>query len=99
MNHKRRGAVYQAQGYWRASPLIHWQGRDVYAYCATHGVELPELYRACRFHQKDPSRLRKAMWLPGVFSRDGEVVWLRTYYPSLYAKLLNWFGATASQFS
>lgn len=93
----RRGAVYQCQdGCWRAQPLVGWTGRDVYAYCAAHDVDLPRLYQACRFHADDPSRLRKAMWLPGGFSQDGEVIWLRTYYPSLYRKLCGLFPDASS---
>lgn len=91
-NFARRGAIYQAaDGTWRAQPIVRWSGRDVYAYCFARDIELPRLYQACRFHEDDPSRLRKAMWLPGSFSQDGEVMWLRTYYPSLYEILQDLF--------
>jgi 3'-phosphoadenosine 5'-phosphosulfate sulfotransferase (PAPS reductase)/FAD synthetase len=89
MNFLRRGATYQLQdGRWRSAPLIHWTGRDVYAYALTHDVPLHPVYSCVRFYAHDPSRVRKCMWLPGEFAATGEVVWLRTYYPSLYERLV-----------
>ena len=88
MNHAMRGSTYQmADGRWRSAPLIHWTGRDVYAYAYAHEVPLHPVYGCLRFHAQDPSRLRKSMWLPGEFAARGEIVWLRTYYPSLYERL------------
>lgn len=88
MNHKMRGTTYQlADGRWRSAPLIKWTGRDVYAYAFAHDVPLHPVYRCVRFHERDPSRVRKCMWLPGEFAATGAVVWLRAYYPSLYERL------------
>lgn len=38
----------------------------------------------------DPARIRVAWWLPAGHTADGQVAWLRRYYPSLYRQLTAW---------
>lgn len=97
INTKRRGVLYQnTDGRWKCAPFSSWEGRDVYAYCAAHGVDLHPLYRCIRYNAKDPSRVRKAMWIPGSHGAMGAMIWLRTYYPSLYMQLVQVYPEAAS---
>ena len=88
INYRSRGVNYQTSaGLWRSAPLIHWEARDVFGYCANHGVELMDLYKCVRLVD-DPGRVRKSMLLPddkGGQSHD-QGIWLRTYYPSVFEK-------------
>lgn len=87
MNYATRGAIYRKEdGEVVCQPLATWTGRDVWAYLFTHEIEPLDVYRCVRLHEH-PSRVRKSWWLPGSHSRWGAAVWLRTYYPSLFARL------------
>lgn len=87
MNRATRGPQYTKRGGETVcTPIVDWKGIDVYAYLFTHGIDPLPVYRCVALHDS-PDRVRKSWWLPGAHSRKGGVVWLRTYYPSLYAKL------------
>ena len=81
---------------WRCLPLGKWRGVDVYAYALTHGIELLPVYRCIAFaHREEPDRIRKSWWLPGAHGADGQIAWLRRYYPSLYRQLRAWMPDAA----
>lgn len=92
---RRRGPVYPLRsqgGQIRGLPIIDWKGIDVYAYAISRGIELLPLYRCIGFmHATKPWMVRKSWWLPGDSATYGGVAWLRRYYPSLYAKMQEWF--------
>lgn len=98
MNRSTRGPLYRKRptgrhptGQWVSTPLVDWDGLDVYAYAESRGIELLPLYRCISFaHRDEPWRVRKSWWLPGAASRHGGVAWLRRYWPSLYGRLCGW---------
>lgn len=76
---------------WRCLPVAEFRGLDVYAYAAAHDLELLPVYRCLGLmHRDDPSRLRTDGWIPEGHARDGQIAWLRRYYPSLYRQLRAW---------
>lgn len=78
-------------GRWKASPLGGWSGIDVYAYLASRGIEVFDVYKCIAFmHAREPWRVRKSWWVPGAAARHGGVAWLRHYYPSLFRQLCEW---------
>jgi 3'-phosphoadenosine 5'-phosphosulfate sulfotransferase (PAPS reductase)/FAD synthetase len=85
-----RGPLYQLQaGPWRCHPLAWWEGIDVYAFLEARGVEMLPVYRCCGWlpeHRRDPSRIRKSWWIPGVHAAKGQAAWLRHYWPSLWER-------------
>jgi len=88
-NRKTRGHIYRKKdGELVGQPLCDWRGIDVYAYLLSHDVELLPVYRCIRF-SKRPDLIRKSWWVPGAHGAVGESIWLKAYYPSLYAKLLS----------
>lgn len=82
---------HKGSGHWRCYPVAEFRGIDVYGYAARYDVELLPVYRCVGLmHRDDPSRIRVAWWLPAGHTQDGQVAWLRRYYPSLYRTLLSW---------
>lgn len=79
-HYKRKDGLHIVQ------PICDWRGLDVYAYLFDRGVDLLPVYRCLRLHA-EPWRVRKSWWLPGAAARNGQGVWLRTYYPSLFQRL------------
>ena len=64
---------------------------DIYGYAARYDVPLLPVYQCVGLmHRDDPSRIRVAWWLPAGHTADGQVAWLRRYYPSLYRQLCAW---------
>lgn len=89
LNRRARGASYlKKNGEAVCTPIVDWKGKDVYAYLFSRGIEPFHVYRCCGFYG-DPSMIRLDGWLPGEFAAQGEVSWLRHYYPSLYRRLLS----------
>ena len=93
LNHATRGMIYAADRdgtpELTCQPLAKWTGLDVWAYIFSHDIEPLPVYRCVALHHAaDPSRLRKSWWVAGSASQDGHVLWLRYYYPSLYARLV-----------
>lgn len=76
---------------WRSMPLGKWRGVDVYAYAVTHNIELLPVYKCIALmHRERPELIRKSWWVPGAHGADGQIAWLRRYYPSLYRQLATW---------
>ena len=95
MNRASRGRVYRkADGDVVCTPLADWRGVDVYAYLLSRGIDLLPLYRCVGQHEH-PSRVRKSWWVPGAAHDRGGARWLRTYYPSLWARLVELVPAAA----
>jgi 3'-phosphoadenosine 5'-phosphosulfate sulfotransferase (PAPS reductase)/FAD synthetase len=97
VNRATHGRLYQARGQLVATPIADWMGLDVYAYLLTNGIDPLPLYRCIALmHRREPWRLRKSWWVQGAAGSTGGVQWLRHYYPSLYAKLVEWSPRTQS---
>lgn len=92
MNRVTRGPIYQKRNsQWVCTPIVDWQGIDVYAYLVSQDIPILDVYRCVAFmHKDDPSRVRKSWWIPGSNTRYGGVSWLRHYWPSLYRQLVDW---------
>jgi 3'-phosphoadenosine 5'-phosphosulfate sulfotransferase (PAPS reductase)/FAD synthetase len=76
---------------WRCLPVAEFAGIDVYAYAAAHDLELLPVYRCLALmHRVKPWMIRKSWWIPGGHAADGQIAWLRRYYPSLYRQLRAW---------
>jgi phosphoadenosine phosphosulfate reductase len=87
VNRATRGITYRkADGQATCQPIADWADRDVYAYLFAHDVPILPLYRCVRLAEA-PGRVRKSWWLPGKAATQGGTIWLRTYYPSLFAQL------------
>lgn len=86
-----KGPLYQLKdGGWRAAPLASWTGIDVFAYLQAYGVEPLPVYKCCGWlpeHRAKPWRIRKSWWIPGAYAANGQVAWLRRYWPSLHVRL------------
>lgn len=82
---------HKGSEHWRSYPVADFTGIDIYAYASRYDVPLLPVYQCVGLmHRRDPSRIRVAWWLPGGHTADGQVAWLRRYYPSLYALLCEW---------
>lgn len=93
MNLATHGLLYRRKNNghpeWTAQPLGRWSGMDVWAYLASHDIEPHSVYRCVALHHRnEPWRVRKSWWVPGTEARYGFAVWLRYYWPSLYARLI-----------
>ena len=87
MNLATRGLVYEkCGGEIVCQPLARWRGIDVFAYLLSRDIPVLPLYR-CVALRREPDRIRKSWWLPGADSKRGGMIWLRTYWPSLYGRL------------
>lgn len=89
----RSGLTYwhKGEGQWRCLPVAEFSGIDVYAYLARYEIEPLPVYRCLGLmHREKPWLLRKSWWLPGGQTANGQVAWLRRYYPSLYRQLCAW---------
>jgi 3'-phosphoadenosine 5'-phosphosulfate sulfotransferase (PAPS reductase)/FAD synthetase len=76
---------------WRCYPVMDWKAVDVFGYLLSHGVEPLSVYKCLGLmHRDEPGLLRKSWWLPGGHTADGQVAWLRRYYPSLHRQLCAW---------
>lgn len=94
---RKRGGVYYAatRSEWVCQPICRWTGLDVYAYLLSRGLPVLHLYRCLRIPQRvsrfggepTPDRVRHDGWLPGAGAQQGEMIWLRVYYPSLFRRL------------
>lgn len=86
-NYAVRGHIYEKKsGDIICQPLALWSEKDVYAYAFVNDIELLPVYQCVRL-SKTPGSIRKSWYIPGTSAKHGQVVWLRTYYPSLYEKL------------
>lgn len=87
----QKGASYTLKsGVRRCAPLARWTGLDVLAYLQAHGIEPLSVYRCCGFlpeHRLKPWLIRKSWWIPGAHASNGWAVWLKRYWPSLFARL------------
>ena len=87
--HRVRGSIMVAH------PIHDWTPKDVYGYCAAHGIELLPLYKCIALMDaQEPWRVREEWWVPSEIQTGmGRVAWLRHYYPSLYRMLIEWMPA------
>jgi phosphoadenosine phosphosulfate reductase len=88
MNFKQRGFIYQRKnGKYTCIPLAKWSGIDIFSYLITNEIPIFDIYYKTKFHEDDPTRIRKSWVLPGSHARKGYCAWLRYYYPEIFLKL------------
>lgn len=89
----RSGLTYwhKGVGAWRCLPVAEFKALEVYAYLATRDIDPLPVYRCVALmHADNPGLIRKSWWLPGEQTANGQVAWLKRYYPSLYRRLCGW---------
>lgn len=90
INGKINGPIYYNKR-WKqlvCQPLINWSGKDVFAYLFSNSLPILPIYFQTAFHDS-PEEIRKSWIIPSGESQRGKAVWLRHYYPDLYAKLMS----------
>lgn len=85
---KSRGPVFHNATWneWEALPLAQWSAQDVMAYLFSNEVPILPVY-FCTAFCDSPEQIRKSWCLPGSQAAQGQVVWLKHYYPDLYRRL------------
>lgn len=88
MNRRYRGMIYPKGQNMVCQPLADWTGQDVFAYLFSRDIEPFGVYKCCA--GRDPTMIRLGGFLPAAqFVAQGEIAWLRRYYPSVYGDLLS----------
>lgn len=88
MNRAKRGRVYRREfdGLTVASPIADWSTLDVHAYVWARGWALLPVY-LCIDPGIEWDRIRKSWWVAGgPAARRGHYVWLRRWWPALWAQ-------------
>jgi len=86
-NFLKRGYIYKRKnGKMVCIPLAAWKGDDVFTYLVSNDIPIFDIYLKTSLHS-DPTKIRKAWFLPGACARQGQVVWLQHYYPDIYFEL------------
>ena len=85
-----RGALYFAKtrGLWACHPLMHWTGRDVWAYTVKHDLPYNELYD---LDPRGRELARNGAMFGTRSARYGRLVFLKKMYP-------DWFNRFAEKF-
>lgn len=87
-NFKKRGHLYCRKNKKHTCiPLSTWQADDIFAYCVERQIPLLDVYYKTKFHNGDPTQIRKAWVLPSARASSGHCVWLKYYYPELFDRL------------
>ncbi len=98
MNRYTHGLLYANKGcgLLTCTPLGDWSGDDVFAYLVSRGLPVSPVYAKTMFHPQ-PERVREGWWVPGESAAaHGGLVWLKHYYPDLFARLAREFPEVAA---
>lgn len=99
MNYAVRGTIYErAEGQARhvvCQPLARWSVLDVGAFLFAEEAPWLDAYRCCRLHGS-PGDIRTGSMIPYEHATRGAVVWMKTYYPSLFHELCGLFPTFSS---
>jgi 3'-phosphoadenosine 5'-phosphosulfate sulfotransferase (PAPS reductase)/FAD synthetase len=87
-NFKRRGEIYFNKSWqqWVCQPLVTWSAKDVFGYLISNEIPILDIYTKTRF-VSSPEEIRKSWVLPSAQSSRGQAVWLKYYYPEIFARL------------
>ena len=86
-NTERHGPIYQRKnGKWTCNPLYNWTGTDVFSYLVSNSIPIFDVYFKTRF-VNDPAEIRKSWVLPSAQASEGQALWIKYYYPSLFNRL------------
>lgn len=87
-NFKKRGFIYKNNTWqqWVCQPLALWSGFDVMAYLFENRIPILDVYFKTKF-VKYPHDIRKSWILPSHQASQGQISWLRYYYPDEYNRL------------
>jgi 3'-phosphoadenosine 5'-phosphosulfate sulfotransferase (PAPS reductase)/FAD synthetase len=90
-NYKTKGDLYQRKdGFWVCNPLSNWSATDIFSYLIANEIPIFDVYFKTKFVKK-PEDIRMDWSLPGNFANSGYCVWLKYYYPELFAKYASIF--------
>lgn len=87
-NFKKNGHIYYNKTWdqWVCQPLALWSGFDVMAYMFSNEIPILDIYFKTKF-VKYPHDIRKSWILPSHQASQGQITWLKYYYPDEYNKL------------
>jgi len=87
-NFKKNGYTYfnKTDNGYVCQPLANFTARDVFAYLVSNGIPIFEVYFKTMF-VGGPEDIRKSWVLPSARSSKGQALWLKYYYPDIFAKL------------
>lgn len=87
-NVKAKGQIYYNAGWEQLvyQPLAHWTGQDVMAYLFKYDLPILPVYFQTKF-VGSPEKVRKSWVIPSGQSSSGQALWLKHYYPEIFAKL------------
>lgn len=88
MNFKKRGYIYYNKQWqeWVCNPLSLWTATDIFAYLFMYDIPILPVYFKTMFVDS-PEDIRKSWILPSHQSSQGQVQWIKHYYPEIYLKL------------
>lgn len=87
MSARKRGTLFWAKGYgaWQCWPILYWRADEVWFYIDHHGIPYHPAYDKTRFAKRED--IRVSYWAGETARTAGRYVWLRYYYPELFATL------------
>lgn len=75
-------------GLLRCNPISRWTWEDVFACAASHCLPLHPIYSAPLYQLENRGRIRLSWWLSTDHWRHGEIKWVRSVYPKIYAEII-----------
>lgn len=92
MNRITHGLIYERKdGMKICQPIADFEPIDVYAVILSRDLPLLPLYKAIGFKPEEPWRLREGWPVHATAGRWGYYTWLKLYYPSMYATVVDIF--------
>lgn len=77
-------------GEWVCNPLHNWTGKDIFGFLISESLPILSVYQKLKFIG-NPEKIRKSWYLPGARACEGQVQWLKYYYPELFQQLEMFF--------
>lgn len=91
INLYQKSPIYQKKdGEWICNPLHNWNGKDIFGFLIKEKLPILSVYKKLKFIST-PEKIRKSWYLPGARACEGQVQWLKYYYPELFNQLVEWF--------
>lgn len=86
-NFKKNGHIYfnKSWGHFVCQPLALWKGKDVFAYLFSNDIPILDVY--FKNALAEPEQIRKSWVIPSAQTKDGQMAWLKFYYPEIFNKL------------
>lgn len=82
------GPIFRRKdGMLRCNPISEWTWQDVFACIAEHQLPLHPIYSAPLLQLENRGRIRLSWWLSTDHWRHGEIKWVRSVYPQIFAEI------------